>query len=250
MIIAEIGLNHMGSEEYLMSYIESLADTPIDAITIQVREDDFYKNSLDNTELILTKNVYEKAVYKIKSGKKKFGVAISNLNFIPFFRGKVDFYKILSKDINNIELINELINKDDIPVFVSTGMSSYNEIFSFLKHVKKNKLKNLRLIHTRLSNKIEDTNLKAIQEMKRIFQIPIAYGNHCENLAVIYSAISFEPTAIFLYVKGDKVNNHPDEKHAIPLNEIMIYSKNIKLLFKALGNGNKIITNNIIEGQI
>ena len=45
MIIAEIGLNHLGSEEYLNEYLETLLKSSVDAVTLQVREPEFYKNT-------------------------------------------------------------------------------------------------------------------------------------------------------------------------------------------------------------
>ena len=248
MIIAEIGLNHLGSRNYLLSYVEVLTNSSIDAITLQIREKEFYNNTqFDNLEL--SKEVYEEIILKIKTSGKKFGMAISDLNFLPFFKDKVDFYKILSKDLEDNRIINNLINRVDKPIFVSTGMSSFKTISSFLEKVSVDKRKNINLIHTRLSNKIEDTNLKAIEKMKNFFNLPIAYGNHCENLKVTYTALAFEPVAVFFYVKGNNNINHPDEKHAVSLENLKEFSRNIKEVTKAIGNGEKQTTNNIIEGQ-
>jgi len=43
VIVAEIGINHMGSEEYAETYIGALLKSKVDAITFQVRESEFYK---------------------------------------------------------------------------------------------------------------------------------------------------------------------------------------------------------------
>ena len=43
MIIAEIGLNHMGSEPYAFSLVNKLLETKIDAITFQVPNDEYFK---------------------------------------------------------------------------------------------------------------------------------------------------------------------------------------------------------------
>lgn len=41
MIIAEIGLNHLGSKEYLLDYLNCLLDSSVDGITLQIREKNF-----------------------------------------------------------------------------------------------------------------------------------------------------------------------------------------------------------------
>ena len=43
MLVAEIGLNHLGSKSRLLYYIDK--DGDVDALTIQVLSDDFYKDT-------------------------------------------------------------------------------------------------------------------------------------------------------------------------------------------------------------
>ena len=249
MIIAEIGLNHLGSKEYLTDYLSCLLDSSVDAITLQIREKEFYLNTqFENLELPL--ETYNEIANQVKNSGKKFGMALSDLSLLSFFEDKVDFYKILSKDIGDDQFVDKLINKIDKPMFVSTGMSSYDTINSFLNKVKKDKKKNINLIHTKLSNKIEDTNLKAIEKMKTSFELPVSYGNHCENLLVVYAALAFEPTSIFLYIKGDRDCEHPDQKHAVPLSNVKQYAANIKQIARSIGTGCKNKSKNTIKGQI
>ena len=52
MIVAEIGLNHLGNEKLLKKYIKILNNSDVDAITIQVIKDFFLKN---NTQVLYRK---------------------------------------------------------------------------------------------------------------------------------------------------------------------------------------------------
>ena len=45
MIIGEIGLNHLGKEEYASQYIDTMVKTSIDAVTFQIREKEYYKRN-------------------------------------------------------------------------------------------------------------------------------------------------------------------------------------------------------------
>ena len=248
MIIAEIGLNHLGSKEYLSDYLKCLLNSSVDAITLQIREKEFYlKTQFENLRLPL--ETYHEVANKVKNSGKKFGMAISDPTYLSLLDDKVDFYKILSKDIDDKKIINELVNKIDKPMFASTGMASFETIASFLEMTKVDKRKNISLIHTRLSNKVEDTNLKAIQVMKKSFNFPIAFGNHCKNAIIIYAALAYEPSDVFFYVKGGKNVAHPDEEHAILLKDVEKYCKNIKPVEQSLGSGKKEQTKNIIKGQ-
>ena len=51
MIIAEIGLNHLGREHLVESYIDKLIDTDVDAVTLQVREPEYYNTKWNNYDL-------------------------------------------------------------------------------------------------------------------------------------------------------------------------------------------------------
>ena len=42
-LICEIGLNHLGSKKYLNKYLQFIKDKKIDAITIQILKDSFFK---------------------------------------------------------------------------------------------------------------------------------------------------------------------------------------------------------------
>jgi len=46
MIIAEVGLNHLGSVVLANLYVEQLMATNIDAVTFQVREPEYYLKNL------------------------------------------------------------------------------------------------------------------------------------------------------------------------------------------------------------
>ena len=59
MLIAEIGLNHLGNTTLAKKYIKSLVNTEIDGITLQVRESDYYIN---NPKFKLTKNLYQELI--------------------------------------------------------------------------------------------------------------------------------------------------------------------------------------------
>ena len=48
MIVCEVGLNHLGNEEYSTMYVEKLSKSKCDAISYQIREPKFYeKDKID-----------------------------------------------------------------------------------------------------------------------------------------------------------------------------------------------------------
>jgi N,N'-diacetyllegionaminate synthase len=246
MIVAEIGLNHLGSEEYANLYLDQLFLTDVDGITFQIRESSFYNSSITIC-LNLEKKYYKDAFKKIKQSGKKVGVAIADIDFIDFcISEKVDFYKVIRNDIANTKLLKKLLYSTNKPIFVSTGMSSIKEIDNFFVHFKEYK-ERITLIHTQLSHRVVDVNLKAIQLLKNNYDINIGFGNHCENINVLYLATAFNPSSIFFYVKGNINEKYPDDEHAVLLSDVNNVIANLKALPLAFGSANKFKMENIIE---
>jgi sialic acid synthase SpsE len=110
MIICEIGLNHMGNEEYSNKYFKELSKTNCDAITYQIREKEFYQRD-KYKGFEFTFDYYSSLIQKLK-GKKQFGVALANKNMITECEEiGVDFYKVLSWDLKNYDYITNLLDK-------------------------------------------------------------------------------------------------------------------------------------------
>ena len=152
--------------------------------------------------------------------------------------------------MHNLDFIKKLIvHAKDKPIHFSTGMSDFDTIQEAISTCQKQSFEGYKLIHTRLSNCVDEVNLKAINNMKNEFGNIIAFGNHCENANVLYTAVAYEPTDYYFYVKNKKQNYHPDDLHAICLDDVQTYCLNINDLIKSLGNGNKTNTSNTISGQ-
>ena len=247
MLIAEVGLNHLGSISSANVLLDAAIFSEADAVTFQVREKSFYeKEKFANMQLSL--ELYKDLCKEVHKYKKKFGIALSDLTMLDKFEAmNVDFYKILSKDLKNDNFLKLLGSKTKKDLYLSTGLASTSAISKALKILKNN---NVTLIHTRLSNKVEDANLKAINTMKENFKNNIAYGHHCDNLNVLIAAQTFEPSDVFFYIRGNKPVTYPDHDHAIPTDVLKYYITNIKIIEKALGDGVKLEGKNKIKGQI
>jgi len=248
MIICEVGLNHMGSGVLAKEYTKEIIASGADAITFQIRESEFYKDTKWSKFELFTHEISECFLNAKRAGLSA-GIAISDIDYLNRPIHAIDFYKILSKDIDNWELIDHVITHLSMknPVYFSTGLSSYDQIEKTLDRYKDHR-ERIRLIHTQLSNEVSDVNLEAIEELRDRFDVPIAFGNHCKNTNIIYSAIPYRPSDFFLYVKHHH-GDHPDEAHAVTFQDLPIVVKNLRDFPSALGSGNKKAMENSIEGQ-
>lgn len=246
MIIAEIGLNHMGSEDYALHLVKSLIKIKrIDAITIQVREESFYKGS--RKKLILNDNVYKKINDLIKKKNKKFGVALCDYKKIKFYENlKIDFVKIINNDIKNQILLHKLLNSRIKKFFFSTGLSNKRDIIDLVKKIKKYN-KNYEIIHTSLSHDADQANLNSIKYLKKITKFPIAFGLHSKFHEIMILSLYFNPSSLLFYIKGNRYKIHRDEKHALKIDDLNKITYLIKQFPKIIGKMGKSIPKNILN---
>tara|TARA_R110001583_G_scaffold36260_13_gene119520 strand:+ start:2183 stop:2923 length:741 start_codon:yes stop_codon:yes gene_type:complete len=246
MIIAEIGMNHLGSLKIAKEYIDKLSESKVDAITFQIREKSYYNG--EKKKYLLRDEDYITIAKLVKSKNKKFGVAIADENKIDFLNSiGVDFYKVIRNDITNDSLISKLLSTGK-KIIVSTGLSSDADITGFVKKNKNNK-SNIVLNHTQLSYDAHECNLSAIEKMKEKYSFKVSFGSHCSNKNVLYMSLCYDPSDILFYVKLDNKEKYPDDKHSILVTDAHEVTKNILELSSAVGTGNKIAMINKMEDK-
>tara|TARA_Y100000591_G_C21722088_1_gene639308 strand:+ start:48 stop:764 length:717 start_codon:yes stop_codon:yes gene_type:complete len=224
-IIAEIGLNYIGNKKILQQYIDKLAKSDVDGISLQVLRKNFYKGKFEN--YFLDDEILTNFVIRSKKKFKYVGIASDNLSSISKLKKHgINFVKILSKDINDLKLIKHCINENFKDIFISTGFSPSIKSLKIL--LKKIDSTNVSLIHTNLKNDDLRINLHEILKLKREFNLPISYGNHSKYLETISNSVFYLPYSIFFYVKLNRKNIiFPDNKHAVTLNNVNNIIKNI-----------------------
>jgi len=235
--IAEIGLNHFGSEETAMQMVNASIAADVNAITFQIRENNFYQSD-DVRKKKLNISFYEKIIKICHASNIQFGIAIAEIDLIEDFdKIGIDFWKTLSWDFGNIKMF-EILQKTKKQIYISTGLTSAEQIIDF-KVKKSELLENSILIHTQLSQEIENVNLKAIESLRYDTKLPVAFGLHCKNHEVLKLALSYDPFAIFTYVKQADSEDLFDREHAIHLDDLKLKITELRLLNKAKGDGFK-----------
>ncbi len=247
-IVAEIGMNHMGDPHYADDYVRTLIEARPDGVTFQVRESAYYDKHAKGESTQLDDRYYRGACKALHDAGIRFGVALCDPQRAAFFEDiGADFYKILSKDIGDGNLI-DAVAASGKPVHVSTGMSDEEEIASFLQNSAEI-VSQVSLIHTQLSYDDGDTNLRAIGRLHDRFGIPVGFGSHSTDVNALYAATGFDPAAIFFYVKGARPIQHKDEDHAVALAATKDVIREIRRLETMLGDGVKQKMPNRIAAQ-
>ena len=233
MIVCEVGINHLGSKKRIQKYINYFYKSKCDAITFQILEKSFFESKKYNQFFI--ENDYFLSVYKkIKQKKKLIGASIDDRLMIPHLEKiGIDFYKVLSKDIKNIELSTDLINLTNKKIYISTSFASDRQIKKLFSLFNKNR-KRIILIHTNLKKDIKYVNLDRIKHLKLSMNTKVAFGLHCSDINVLYASIPYGPESFFFYIKLDNKNIYPDNNHAVQASDLNKISSSLKNLPKAL----------------
>ena len=243
-LIPEIGLNHLGNEEILNDYVSKIISLKFQNATIQIREKEFYIEK--NESLQLEPKIINKAMNKLKQNNVKVGLAVCEDSFVELTDNfSPNFFKVLSWKADDISFIN-FLEKFRIPIYLSLGMLSEQEIFLLLDSLEGKK--NIKLIHTQLNYEIQDLNLKFMNTLSKKSNFPVSYGHHAKNnIDPIIMSISYEPEKIFFYIKLNSENKFPDNDHALNINQIHSFIEKIDKCIVFLGENAKKETENFID---
>jgi len=237
LIIAEIGLNHLGDEKYAKKYLDVLLKTKIDGISIQIREKSFYKN---RKKLILNDNFYRLFISKVKKKKKLIGIALANKDKVNYFSNfKVDFFKIINRDLIKKKLVKKIYKSSVKTIYVSTGKSKIKDLRRHISFLDKKEKKKLVFIHTSFTRNLKKINLESIRFIKDKLNTRVGFGNHSPYSDIFLLSLSYNPFALFFYVKGARKIIHPDENHAIKLTKIKKFIEYIKKIQLSIGKYRK-----------
>ena len=254
LIIAEAGVNHNGDIKKAIKLVDAAKNCGADVIKFQTY----------SSNEITTPNA-PKAKYQISKGLKnketmnqmlkKYELSYKNFEFLNKYckKKKIEFlssgfdigsilflkklgmkrYKIPSGEINNYPLL-ELISKLKKKVLLSTGMSTYSEIASAFKILKKNINKNkITIMHCNSAypTPFRDSNLLTIKKLKKMFKISVGYSDHTIGYEACISAVTLGASIIEKHITLNNNLSGPDHKASLdPINfkKMVKYIRNIE----------------------
>jgi len=259
-VIAEAGMNHNGDLELGKKLIDQAKETGCHAIKFQTflpesrvssvsKAVDFHEEA-DGIENSMFE-MFNKFCMPFSEQKKLFNYAKSKeieIFSTPFDIPSVDFleemdvciYKIASMDLGNLPLI-EYVAQTGKPIILSTGMSKLGDIEEALDTIKKTGNKNVALLHCNSTYPapLEDMNLRAINTLRKSFQLPTGLSDHTFGLTVSQIALSIGANIIERHFTLDSTMEGPDHILSSEPNEIKELVSLADLIPKILGNGIK-----------
>ena len=258
-IIAEIGINHNGDLNICKKLIDLAKDTGCDAVKFQKRDiDSVYTQSFLNSPrqspwgstqrcqkegLELSKEDYQEIdKYSSDKGIHWFASAWDEKSqeFISEFDFK--FNKVASPMIVNTNLL-KLIAKEKKYTFISTGMSTYEDIDKAIEIFKKESCP-YELMHcvSTYPMKDEDANLNMIKTLKNKYLCKVGYSGHETGLAISLAATALGATSIERHITLDRSMYGSDQAASIEPAGLRQLVGGIRKIELSLGDGVKKFT--------
>lgn len=197
LIIAEIGINHLGSEKLCREMILSALQSGADCVKLQtVNVEESYLSNTDSYKAFEGKNFDKSTLrrlskFAISNGGFLFSTPsdISSLELLESIN--ISAYKVSSGLFTNIPLIEQIAIKNK-PIILSVGMAKEEEIKNILEFLKKYKVDNFALLHcvSLYPAKYEQLNLNFIDKLKNTYKVITGYSDHSDGDLACLAAIS------------------------------------------------------------
>lgn len=256
-MIAEIGINHNGNLSKAYQLIELAHKYNFDAVKFQKRDPDISTPSSQKSQMRETPWGYisyldykKKIEFNYQQYKKidKFcrklkihwfasAWDLKSQLFLKKFKCK--YNKIASAMLTNLKLC-EMVAKEKKHTFISSGMSSYDEINRTLKIFKKNKCK-FTLLHCVSSYPCEEENLNlnTILTLKKKFKCPVGYSGHETSTSPSLIAFLLGAEVIERHITLDRSEWGTDQAASLEEQGIRNLTSLISKAPLILGNGIK-----------
>ena len=258
-IIAEAGVNHNGNYETACRLADAAKQSGADCIKFQTFKSELvvsksapkaeYQNKTTSEESQLSMLKRLELTYDEFISLKKYcddiGICFLSTAFDLDSIGFLDsidipFWKIPSGEVTNYPYLVK-IAKTGKPVIMSTGMCDLDEIRDAIDVLVKNGVGNIRLMHcnTEYPTPYVDVNLKAMETMRREFDVEVGYSDHTEGIEVSLAAVALGATVIEKHFTLDRNMEGPDHRASIEPNELSELVRDIRHIEMAFGIAEK-----------
>ncbi|MCF8057814.1 MAG: N-acetylneuraminate synthase family protein [Bacteriovoracaceae bacterium] len=258
-IMAEVACSHDGDPEKVRFMIDFVAEAGADGIQFQIFSTDnllvpnhkFY--SLVK-ELEISYPEWDKLIKYAK--EKKLTVSVNILDesgLQTAVSSGADAIKLHSADLSNPQVF-EIVSKEKLPLIISTGGSTLDEVEKAITVSKKCGVENILLMHgfQAFPTKLEDNNLNFIKTLQEKFSLPIGYQDHVdgsEDMAMIVPIMAVAKGSPFIekHVTDNRERKGTDYQSALGSTEFKKFTKLLKDSWLVMGDEKR---NSLSEAEI
>jgi len=264
VIIAEAGVNHNGKLKFGKKLIDEAKKAGADIIKFQtykakklttknaprfwnwqgeLKKNGSQYDSYSNLDSF-NKNEYRQLINYCKKKKIEFlSTPFDEESANMLVEIGMKGFKVASCDITNHPFL-EFLAKKKLPILLSSGASSINDIKEAVRIIKKNDNEKILIMQCTLCypTKPQDANLLAINDIKRNFpKYLVGLSDHTLGIEIASASVLYGVSAIekhFTFNK--KLLKSADHWLSVDPRELKKLVKNVRTINLSMGNGKKI----------
>ena len=258
-ITAEIGINHNGDLTLAKKLIDVAYVAGCDAVKFQKRTIDkvYTQAFLDGPRESPWGTTQREQKEGLEFGKAEYNEIdrYCKEKGIAWYASAwdVDSQKFLQQyDLKYNKVASAMLVKDDLLeeiasegryTFVATGMSTMAEVDHAVAIFKKHKCP-FELMHCNSTYPMppEDANLKLIKVLGDRYGVPCGDSGHESDIVISVSAVAMGATSIERHITLNRNMYGSDQKASLEPYELFTLVRDIRLIEKAIGNGEKILS--------
>jgi sialic acid synthase SpsE/sugar phosphate isomerase/epimerase len=254
-VIAEVGINHNGSEEMARRLIDAACEARVDAVKFQMRHVSALYRTLPTQSLTAedlsaqyTLNLLAKFELSAEAMIRLFDY-VKERSVIPLctpweeesLRVLEEYgmlaYKVASADLTNHPFLRKLA-KTYKPLLVSTGMAAEDEILESVKLLKQSG-SSFALLHCNSTYPapFKDINLRYLLRLKEIGGCPVGYSGHERGIHVAIAAVCHGACIVEKHITLDRALEGSDHKASLLPEEFKSMVEGVRQVEASLGGG-------------
>tara|TARA_Y100000593_G_C4322140_1_gene344400 strand:- start:7497 stop:8351 length:855 start_codon:yes stop_codon:yes gene_type:complete len=265
-IIAEIGINHNGDLDIAKQLIDLAKFSGCDAVKFQKRtiEDVYAPEALDvprkspfgttNREqkngLEFGKTEYDEIDRYCKDKNIEWFASAWDIKSQEFLRQYDLKYNKVASAMLTIEPLLEEIASEGRHTFISTGMSTLEEIDRAVEIFKKHNCP-FELMHCNSSYPTENSNsnLGGMQQLKDRYGCDVGYSGHEKGIQITLSAVTLGVSSVERHITLDKYMYGSDQFASIAPMELLKLCRLIDVVVSSMGDDEKTLREEEVKAR-
>lgn len=245
-IIAEIGINHGGSEEVAASMVRAAAEAGADAVKYQtVDAKDSYMPETASYREFAGKGLSLDAYRRLNELARSLGMASFSTPGDPaslrmMLASGMSAVKVSSGQMTNLPLLHD-IGASRLPVILSTGMADLAEVERSVATLRRAGSVDIAVLQcTSLYPAPPETaNLRAMAVLAGALGLPVGYSDHCLGILACVAAVAAGACIVEKHFSLDRTQAGADHHLSSEPDEFAKMVREIRLVEAMLGTSAK-----------
>ncbi len=254
-IVAELNSSHNGKVEIAKQMIDAAKDCGCDCVKFQswsadsLYADEYYKNNPISKRIVTKFSLTPDQLLELSKYCKEVGIDFSSTPYseeeVDFLVDKTDapFIKIASMEINNLPYL-KYIGSKGIPIVLSTGMSTIDEIINAVRAIETTGNKQLCILHcvSVYPAPAEIINLNNMVMLQEKFpNYVVGYSDHTIGYEIAAASIALGAALVEKHFTLDNKKMGMDNNMATEPAEMKSLVNACHSVFSAMGSKTRIL---------